>query len=217
MEGREFYNPTGIALDTSVTPPRIYVADTGNNRILAWKDAVGFTNGKPADLVIGQRDFYSTGANGPGTTLSTGFTAPTGLAVDQGDLYVADSGNNRILRFRKPFATPPDQLSPDLCIGQPSFNANIPNYPLGQAATPTEKGIALNTGNGSVFTAAITFDTQHNLWLTDAGNNRVLRYAAADVAKGGFATTISANLEIGQLDFVSRQPNLPATAAGCRP
>src|ERR1035441_9833120 len=61
VEGRELYNPTGIALDTSVTPPRIYVADTGNNRILAWKDAVNFTNGKFADLVIGQLDFYSTG------------------------------------------------------------------------------------------------------------------------------------------------------------
>jgi uncharacterized protein (TIGR03437 family) len=216
VEGREFFNPTGIALDTSVTPPRIYVADTGNNRVLAWKDAVGFTNGKPADLVIGQLpgDFYSTGAKGPGTSLSTGFSAPTGLAVDQGDLYVADSGNNRVLRFKKPFATPPDQLNPDLCIGQPSFNSRVVNYPLGQAATPTEKGIALNSGTGGVFIAAITFDTQHNLWLTDAGNNRVLRYAAADVAKGGFATTISANLEIGQLDFISRQPNLPSTAAG---
>jgi uncharacterized protein (TIGR03437 family) len=216
VEGRELYNPTGIALDTSVTPPRIYVADTGNNRVLAWKDAVGFTNGKPADLVIGQLpgDFYSTGAKGPGTTLSTGFNAPTGLAVDQtqGDLYVADSGNNRILRFRKPFGTPQDQLSPDLCIGQPSFNTRTANYPQG---LPTEKGIALNTGNNSVFTAAIAFDNalpQHNLWLTDAGNNRVLRYAAADVAKGGFGLT--ANLEIGQLDFISRQPNLPSTAAG---
>src|ERR1035437_6396135 len=216
VEGREFFNPTGVALDTSVTPPRIYVADTGNNRILAWKDAVGFTNGKAADLVIGQLpgDFYSKGAKGPGTSLSTGFNAPTGLAVDQGDLYVADSGNNRILRFKKPFATPPDQLNPDLCIGQPSFNSRVVNYPLGQAATPTEKGIALNSGTGGVFIAAITFDTQHNLWLTDAGNNRVLRYAAADVAKGGFATTISANLEIGQLDFISRQPNLPAAQAG---
>src|SRR5450759_4304571 len=87
VEGRELFNPTGIALDTSVTPPRIYVADTNNNRILAWKDAVNFTNGKQADLVIGQRDFYSTAANGPGTTLSTGFFSPTGLAVDQGDLY----------------------------------------------------------------------------------------------------------------------------------
>ena len=74
-------------------------------------------------------------------------------------------------------------------------------------------GIALN--NGTVFLGAIAFDTQHNLWLADAGNNRVLRYAASDVAKGGFATTISANLEIGQLDFISRQPNLPATRQGC--
>jgi uncharacterized protein (TIGR03437 family) len=215
VEGRELFNPTSVALDTSVTPPRIYVADTNNNRVLAWKDAVGFKNGAPADLVIGQLDFYSTGANGPGrsgSTMSTGFTAPTGLAVDQGDLYVADSGNNRILRFRKPFTTPPPD--PDLCIGQPSFNTINPNYPLNQAATPTVNGIALNNGNGSVFIGAITFDTQHNLWFADAGNNRVLRYAAADVAKGGFATAISANLEIGQLDFVSRQTNLPDTAAG---
>ena len=149
VEGRELYNPAGIALDTSVTPPRIYVADSNNNRILAWKDAVGFTNGKSADLVIGQLDFFSTTAKGPGTTLSTGFAAPTGLAVDQGDLYVADSGNNRVLRFRKPFGTPSDQLVPDLCIGQPSFNSRIVNYPLGQATTPTDKGIALNTGGAS--------------------------------------------------------------------
>ena len=216
VEGREFYNPTGVALDTSVTPPRIYVADSNNNRVLAWKDAVNFTNGKMADLVIGQLDFYSTGANGPGrngSTLSTGFTAPTGLAVDQGDLYVADSGNNRVLRFRKPFDTPAGQLSPDLCIGQPSFNTISPNYPLDQATTPTVNGIALSN-NGTVYIGAIAFDSQHNLWLADAGNNRVLRYAAADVAKGGFATSISANLEIGQLDFVSRQPNLPDTSAG---
>ncbi len=214
VEGREFFGPTGIALDTSVTPPRVYVADTGNNRILAWKDSVNFTNGKFADLVIGQRDFFSTGQNGPGIAggLSYGFYQPSGLAVDQGDLYVVDSGNNRVLRFRKPFATPPDQLVPDLCIGQPSFNSRVVNYPLGQANTPTVNGIALNSGTALL--GAIAFDTQHNLWLADAGNNRVLRYAASDVAKGGFASTISATLEIGQLDYISRQPNLPATQAG---
>ncbi|MEO8369819.1 MAG: hypothetical protein ABI806_11505 [Candidatus Solibacter sp.] len=205
VEGRELNSPYSVALDTSVSPPRLYVSDSGNNRILAWKDAVAFTNGAKADLVIGQRDFFTTGAN----SLSTGFAAPTGIAVDQGDLYVADSANNRVMRFRKPFATPPDQLVPDLCIGQPSFNSRVANYPAGQ---PTEKNIALSSGN--VFTAAVTFDAQHNLWLTDSGNNRVLRYAAADIAKGGFSTTISANLEIGQLDFISKQPNLPQTAAG---
>src|SRR5260370_19809404 len=45
VEDREFYSPTGIALDTSVTPPPIYVADSSNNRIRAMKDAVNFTYG----------------------------------------------------------------------------------------------------------------------------------------------------------------------------
>src|ERR1019366_10340150 len=49
VEGRELFNPAGIALDTSVTPPRIYVADMLNHRILAWKDALGFKNGAMAD------------------------------------------------------------------------------------------------------------------------------------------------------------------------
>jgi uncharacterized protein (TIGR03437 family) len=214
VEGREFFNPTGIALDTSVTPPRVYVADTRNNRVLAWKDAVNFTNGKPADLVLGQRDMISTFANGPGrnTTnpLSTGFAVPSGVAVYQGDLYVADAGNDRVLRFRKPFSAT-DQV-PDLCIGQPSFNTTTINYPGGQLNSPTDKGLALNNGN-SAFTVAITFDSQGNLWLTDAGNNRVLRYAAADISPSNkFAPT--ANLEIGQLDFFSKQPSLPLNGVG---
>ncbi len=214
VEGREFFNPAGVALDTSVTPPRLYVADLRNNRVLAWKDAVGFTNGKKADLVLGQRDFFSTFANGPGrntsSPLSTGFAAPSGLAVYQGDLYVADAGNNRVLRFRKPFAAT-DQ-SPDLCIGQPSFSTTTTNYPTGQFASPSDKGIALNN-NGTVFTAAITFDTQGNLWLTDSGNNRVLRYAAKDISGNNVFAPV-ANLEIGQLDFFSKQPALALNGVG---
>src|SRR5260370_36183285 len=40
VEGREIYSPTGIALDTSVTPPRLYVAHSANNRRLSWMAAV---------------------------------------------------------------------------------------------------------------------------------------------------------------------------------
>jgi uncharacterized protein (TIGR03437 family) len=214
VEGRELFSPAGVALDNLVTPPRIYVADTANHRILAWKDAVGFKNGAAADKVIGQLDFFSTGPNSTGHSASAGFNYPTGLAVDQGDLYVADSGNNRILRFRKPFDTPPDQLTSDLCIGQEGFTTIGPNYPGGQSDKPTANGIRLNDGNGNPFNAAIAFDTQHNLWLTDAGNNRVLRYAAADIAKYKFATDISATLEIGQTGFDTKQASPTAAQAG---
>src|SRR6266436_749720 len=65
VEGRELYSPQGIALDTTVSPPYVYVSDAGNNRILAWKSATGFRNGDPADLVIGQRDKFTTAAQGP--------------------------------------------------------------------------------------------------------------------------------------------------------
>ena len=66
VEGRELWNPTGIAFDTSTSPPMVYVADTLNNRVLAWKNSTGFTNGQAADLVIGQPDQYTTTAVRPG-------------------------------------------------------------------------------------------------------------------------------------------------------
>ena len=198
VEGRELYSPQSVAIDKDASPPALYVSDTGNNRVLAWKNATSFSNGKPADLVVGQRDFYSTLAGGPATAFTAGLSQPTGLAVLGGDLYVADSGNNRVLRFRKPFTTPPNQQFPDLIIGQPNLGRNAANYPGG---LPNEKGIFL-ASNNSLYQASIVFDKQANLWLTDAGNRRVLMYQASDVAKSnnfGFAATIV----IGQTDFLS--------------
>src|SRR5260370_31963769 len=81
-EGRELSLPQGIALDTSVSPPILYVADFLNNRVLAWKNALAFTKGDKADKVIGQRDFLQTQQRGPGTDLSSGLSFPNALAVD---------------------------------------------------------------------------------------------------------------------------------------
>src|SRR5262249_9450816 len=156
-----------------VTPPILYVSDTQNNRILAWQNALTFNNGKPADRVIGQLNQYTTTVYGPGTARATGLRTPTGLATLAGDLYVVDSGNTRILRFRKPFNVPSDQQPvPDLVIGQTNLNSGrSPNAPNGLVSA---KGISLTTNNGSV-TGALAFDRQNNLWFTDALNNRVLR------------------------------------------
>src|SRR5262245_14077475 len=82
VEGRELAAPQGIALDTDVNPPYLYISDTGNSRILGWRNANSFRNGQPADLVIGQSSFYRTGAGGPsvsGSTFSTAMNGPTGL------------------------------------------------------------------------------------------------------------------------------------------
>ena len=208
VEGRELYSPIGVALDTTVSPPIIYVSDTGNNRILAWKNSTGFSNGQPADLIIGQTDRYSTSALGPGTAFSaTGLSSPTGIAVDgNGNLYVADSGNNRILRFPKPFAQTSQLITPDLVLGQASFSSKTANY----AGAVTSTGIQLASSN-TIYTAAIALDSSGNVWITDPGNRRVLEFLASDVANGGQG--IAAKGVLGQPDFITQQTTLSSTSA----
>jgi uncharacterized protein (TIGR03437 family) len=216
VEGRELFAPQGIALDTSVSPNILYVADTGNNRVLAWKNAAGFTNGQKADLVIGQltgQDFYHTLALGPGTTFQAGLAAPSGLAVSGGDLYIADTGNNRVLRFRKPFQNA-GNLFPDLYIGQPNLSSKAAN----NNGTAQVGAQGLNFfANSQAQTVGLAFDSAGNLWVADPGNRRVLRFAAADLAAAGTSASggpLTANLLIGNLGvFTSVQPAVTAATA----
>jgi DNA-binding beta-propeller fold protein YncE len=172
VEGRELNRPLGIALDTSVSPPILYVADFGNNRVLAWKNASGFTKGDFASAVIGQRDFLSTAPQGPGSTLSSGLFGPSAVAVDKnGALYVLDTGNNRIVRYPSPLSQTGDLLQSDLIIGQKDANAGS-HFPNEGNALPSEKTLAFF--NGQFFQAGMAFDSKGNLWVADAINNRVL-------------------------------------------
>ncbi|MGD0131091.1 MAG: hypothetical protein ABSE57_03550 [Bryobacteraceae bacterium] len=206
VEGREFNNPQAVALDTSVTPPILYVADLGNNRVLAWKNASGFPSGAYADLVIGQRDLMSTAPEGPAGDLSTGLTSPVGLAVDaHGSLYVVDAGNNRVLRYPAPFTQSSDLLSVDMILGQPDLNSNSPN---GGQNAPTANTLALENYSG-VFRAGLALDALGNLWVSDPGNNRVLRFPAAELTPGS-PNQPSADLVLGQSDFSST--SLPANS-----
>jgi uncharacterized protein (TIGR03437 family) len=193
-EGREFQGPLGIAIDSSSTPSAVYVADTGNNRVLCWKNSSVFTNGQPADFVIGQLDKYSTSILGPGTGRSTGLYSPVAVAVDpKGNLYVADAGNNRILRYPKPTASTDDFQTPDMVIGQTTFSTNAANN-----GGLSERTIALAV-NGVLSRSAMVFDAQGNLFLSDTLNNRVLRYPVAALNAGGNAP--AADMVIGQISF----------------
>jgi uncharacterized protein (TIGR03437 family) len=201
VEGREMWGPGSIAFDTSVSPPIVYISDTNNNRVLAWKNSAGFSNGQPADLVIGQTDKYSTAALGPGTQFSTLLNNPSGIAVSKaGDLYVADSGNDRVVRYPAPFAQNRDYPTTDLIIGQPNFTTKVVNYPNG---TPSNTG--LNLG----FPAGLALDASGNLWVVDSGNRRVLEFPASSLTAGSSAP--QAVVELGQLDFNSLQTNINAS------
>jgi uncharacterized protein (TIGR03437 family) len=206
VEGRELNNPGAVAVDTSSSPSIVYVADTNNNRVLAWRNAAAIGKGDRADKVIGQRDFFSTAAKGPvqGSDLSTGLNLPLALAVDKsGNLYVADSGNNRVLRYPAPFNQTSELLAVDLIIGQTNINGRLPNQGL---AAPTEKTLALSSG-GNAARTGLAFDSQGNLWVSDPLNNRVLRFPAAALAPGQNGP--AADVVLGQFDFTTG--NRPAS------
>jgi hypothetical protein len=163
IEGREvwFFGGRlpggGIVVDKNSNPPHLYIADTLNNRILGFQDArsVGADARslltRKADLVIGQPagDFFRAIVNypngDPDLPTKTGLLQPVGLAVDDsGNLWVADSGNGRVLRFPTPFSVSAGTLqSADLVLGQNSFtqkdqsaSAQTMNTPYGLALFP---------------------------------------------------------------------------------
>lgn len=206
LEGREFNLPQDLWIDTARGQNILYVADTRNNRVLAWRDASNAANGAKADLVIGQTDLFSNTAGGPGTAVASGLRGPTGVITDQdGNLYLADSGNNRILRFPAPFTQPADFIQADFVIGQRNFNENFRN----QGSTiPGESTFNLNPGDGRTpIRCAMAFDAQRNLWVTDGYNNRVLRFPASALAQGRFGP--AADLVLGNDNFTTLNiPNL---------
>lgn len=199
VEGREFDSPQGIAIDASSNPPILYVVDTGNNRVLAWKNAFGFTKGDAADQVIGQRDFLTTAPQGPGADLSTGLYQPVAAVTDaSGNLYVVDAGNNRILRYPVPFLQTGALLTVDLILGQADLNSRAPN--AGQPA-PGLNTFAFASSAG-IYRSGLAFDSSGNLWVSDPANNRVLRFPST-VLGSGTANQPSADLVLGQPDFTS--------------
>jgi hypothetical protein len=75
---------------------QLWVADADGNRVLRFADISTKSNGANADRVLGQVSFLTDFS----ATTATGMNSPFSLSIDSaGRLWVADTGNHRILRF----------------------------------------------------------------------------------------------------------------------
>ena len=106
------YAPRGVWLDDE----HLVVCDTGNHRILIWNDPENLSSHGDADVVLGQPDFTTEGAQAGGRGPDGGLRLPTGVLVHDGRLVVADAWNHRILIWND-VPTSSDR-APDVVLGQ---------------------------------------------------------------------------------------------------
>ncbi len=176
----------------------LYVPDTWNNRVLRFESnsLVPGAAGPAASYVWGQSDFTGINAN-------QGYSAPNnstlsfgsicGAAVDSlGNLWVADSQNNRVLRFPNPNAPNPGVplQEADIVLGQANFNT----------VTAALDVSDLNHLNSPV---AVRVDTSGDVFVSDLAVNgsttgRVLIYKPVSVTAGipQYSSGMSASMVI---------------------
>ena len=133
--------PYSVAVDP--TSGKVFVGERDNNRVLRFASVSALSNGAPAEGVLGQADFTSGLPNRGGTVFTNTMVMPFGLFVDHaGRLWVADLGNNRLLRFDHA-SSKPDGADADGVLGQLDFTHSAPattrngmNVPYGMFVEP---------------------------------------------------------------------------------
>ncbi len=188
------FSPYGLSYD--VTNDYLYVADSGNHRIMVF-DTTTIVDGENAIDVLGQYDQESTSdpvsiyrtsrmndsPNRLGFSLSS--SSYNDLVVDEVNhrLFITDTGNNRVLVYNLTSGNLLEDRIADHVLGQNNFYENISATTVNNLSNP--QGLAFDS-------------TDNLLFVSDVGNNRVLVFDVASITNGENAVNV-----LGQSDFVS--------------
>lgn len=133
--------PQGIATDANGL---IYVADTWNHRVVVL-DAQGTVVRE-----LGQKGVITDTADSPDPNVDTGrFYGPRGVAVDNGEIYVVDTGNERVQVFAQ----------------DGTFLRTFGGTGTGDGKLTEPTGIAIGPDG--------------NVWVADSGNGRLSVFTKA--------------------------------------
>src|SRR5581483_209652 len=178
--------PQGVAVDSS---DNLYIADQCNNRI----QEVPASNGTQYGISMTAGEIYTVAGDSTGSSGSSGNGgASTSALLDQpaavtvtsgGDLFIADSGNNRVQEVA-------GSTGSQWGI---SMSAND-IYTIAGDASGTS-GLSGNGGNATSALlenpSSIALDSGGNLYIADTNNNRIQEVAFASGSQRG--VSMSAN------------------------
>ncbi len=164
-------NPDSIAIDTT---GNVYFDDGGNNRVRKVANGIITT--------VAGNGTVQSGDNGSAT--SSQLAGPSGIAADSaGNVYIADSGSNRVRKVSKGL-----------------INTIVGSGATGISSSSGDNGPAANAQVATP--SAMALDSAGNLYIAEAAGNRVRKVA------GGIITTVAGT---GAIGFSG--DNGPATSA----
>ena len=174
-------NPTAVASDGQI----LVVADTDNNRVLIW-NSIPAAIDAPPDIVLGQVDFNTVQR---AATNSTSLRGPQGVWIQGTRLFVADTGNHRVMVWNN-IPTANNQPA-DYVLGEPNFTA----------APPITSSDVPPLANNLYSPVSVSSDGQH-LFVADLAHNRVLIWNSIPTQNQQPADVV-----VGQPDMTSETQN----------
>jgi hypothetical protein len=184
---RAFAILRGLALDAA---GNLYIADSGASRVLEYNTPLNPSSGETgagdtiADAVFGQNGIFGTKGCNDGTAVGDvggrgrdSLCGPVGVAIDaNGNLYVSDTNNNRVLEYNTPLNPSSGEPGAGDAIADNVFGQNG-SFTTGAGNDGTGVGDVGGLGPDSLFEPqGLVAEGAGNLYVADAGNNRLLEY-----------------------------------------
>lgn len=196
----QLYSPAGVAIDPLLN---IFFADSGNSIVRK----VDVSTGNISTITGTPLVYGFSGDGGPATSALLG--SPAGVAIDKnGNLFIADSGNNRI----RMVACATEASTGDPCTPNPGQTAGYIYTVAGTGNYPYNGDNQLATNANLYFPDGVTTDAAGNLYIADTFDSLVRRVACGTGIAGCTPPSGETSGFIYTLAGYGESPGNPGTA-----